>query len=102
MLVDWVRVYTLASTSKFGEEITEKEAIEDTKDVDIYPNPASNVINVLAFESNTISIFNANGVKVMEKIVPFGYYQQVDISELNKGIYFVQNGSTTTKLVVNK
>ena len=102
MLVDWVRVYTLASTSKFGEEITEKEAIEDTKDVGIYPNPASNVINVLAFESNTISIFNANGVKVMEKIVPFGYYQQVDISELNKGIYFVQNGSTTTKLVVNK
>lgn len=102
MLVDWVRVYTLASTTaKFGGESSEKEEVTETiSTVNLYPNPANNVVNVLAFESNLVSIYNVNGTKIMEQVVPFGYYQQIDISKLSKGIYFVKNGAATSKLVV--
>lgn len=105
MLVDWVRVYTLSSSSaRFGESsesIEIKENNEETsQNVSVYPNPAKDIINVYAVESNLITIYNSNGVKVIEKVIPFGNYQQIDISSLSKGVYFINNGKARTKLLV--
>ena len=87
------------------------EAVNPMTDVNVYPNPVQDQLNVKinasqASEMN-ISIYNITGQKVMESntTVCTGINErQVNVSELNAGIYFVTvkaNGfENTMKFVV--
>ncbi|MGN0033740.1 MAG: T9SS type A sorting domain-containing protein [Candidatus Limimorpha sp.] len=62
---------------------------EPSTKVSIYPNPASNVINVVAKSMDELTIFNALGQAVVTKNVDDDS-TVVDISSLNKGMYVVR------------
>jgi hypothetical protein len=59
----------------------------DTKEIDLYPNPAINVLRIKGIgpeEGYSYSIFNILGNKVSENNIETG---TIDISKLNPGIY---------------
>src|SRR5690554_8198413 len=72
-------------------------------DVKIYPNSATNQLNIVwdeidvkeikitSFQGKTVKSLSANGVKGDLKI---------DINDLSPGIYFVNVGNTVHKLIV--
>ena len=82
---------TLSSNNKKNDGIT------------IYPNPSKNLIYINSNSSSfTASIFNLNGEILIKKNIK----TQIDISELNKGVYFVKLSNETYKsfhkLIVKK
>lgn len=75
----------------------------------IYPNPASELVNVrLNFplaKSTTVKIYDALGAEVMRSAIPAGKDEiELNVSALNAGVYFVEfmNGSVKVnrKLVI--
>lgn len=68
----------------------------------VYPNPAKDVLNIansIGAEINTITVSDINGRTVKQ----FGSVSQINISDLNAGVYFVNissnEGSLTKKVV---
>ena len=71
--------------------------------ITIYPNPSKNLIYIDSDNSSfTASIFNLNGKVVLRKNIK----NQIDISDLNKGIYFTElmneSNKSFQKLIVKK
>ncbi|NOQ26342.1 MAG: choice-of-anchor D domain-containing protein [Bacteroidales bacterium] len=57
----------------------------------VYPNPARQIIYLKGFENiNTIKIYNAIGVLVLEKNLE-NNLTEIDISEFRSGIYFIKS-----------
>ena len=77
------------------------DEMEIHKNVSIYPNPATTVLNVVAEGYNTVEIINLLGQTVYTNNVTSN--MQINISNLNNGIYFVRlngtNGTTTQKFI---
>lgn len=78
--------------------------------VSLYPNPAENFVNI-QFEEMTenlnLSVFDMNGRMVLKESPSDSSSQsfQLDISRLNKGVYFVKlesNGKKTTQKLIVK
>jgi Secretion system C-terminal sorting domain/Cleaved Adhesin Domain len=71
----------------------------------VYPNPATNVVNVVAKSGTTINqveVTDING-RVVKAVTPKALTSEINISELTSGVYFVKVasdlGSGTTKIV---
>jgi hypothetical protein len=71
----------------------------------LYPNPATNVVNVVAKSGTTINqveVTDING-RVVKAVTPKALTSEINISELTSGVYFVKVasdlGSGTTKIV---
>lgn len=94
--------------------IDDVEVIETTASVDsalagsfsVYPNPAKDVVNIansISAEINTITIADINGRTVKQINVNGAVDSQINIAELNAGVYFVNisssEGSLTKKIV---
>lgn len=79
-------------------DFVEKEINIDTQNINIYPNPIVNSINISGLTENEIvQIFDLNGRKVYE----FKYDSQnknIDLSFLQKSIYFIK----TEKSLIQK
>lgn len=82
----------------------------ELKGFSIYPNPASNRVNIEIEETTgkaSLAIFNINGRKVMDEnigIISNSSYN-LDISRLNAGVYFVKieaDGKSKTKKLIVK
>ena len=79
----------------------------NTSDVELYPNPTNGLINIAGTDISNIkeiSIFNQLGQRVMNLNASQLNNNSFDISDLNKGVYFVQlkdnsNNSKTMKIV---
>jgi NADP-dependent 3-hydroxy acid dehydrogenase YdfG len=63
----------------------------------IYPNPVDELLNLsistdLAIDSGSVEVYDVLGRKMIQREVSFanGNTQQIDVSELNAGIYIVQ------------
>ncbi|KOS06874.1 hypothetical protein AM493_13170 [Flavobacterium akiainvivens] len=74
------------------------------KNVQVYPNPANNVLNINTEENLSFEIYSLLGAKVMEGIITSGS-QQVDLQNVASGVYMLklQNDSgvqQTTKLII--
>jgi len=71
----------------------QKERIDKETDIQIYPNPATNKVMFVtqpALQTPAlISIFNMNG-KLVRKTGSFSSKQEIDISTLPSGLYFIQ------------
>lgn len=60
----------------------------------IYPNPATDVISIAGVDENTqVSIFDLNGRKLQQR----QNTQQIDVSNLQSGIYLVEISSTAKR-----
>ncbi len=93
--------------SRFDADINVTLSISNfnKNEFEIYPNPATNEINILspASENFKVEIYNVLGKKVMNAEV--SGETLLNISELQSGLYLVKfgqgNGSFTRKLIVN-
>lgn len=67
----------------------------------VYPNPVVSVLNITAADLQKTEILNIAG----QLVKSFGNTQQLDMSDLNSGIYFVKvyttAGSSTQKVIKN-
>lgn len=71
--------------------------------VKIFPNPAADIVNVnCGYKMNSLEMYNELGIKV-KSAKPESHNYGLNISELPKGIYFVEiftsKGKTTKKLL---
>jgi hypothetical protein len=89
--IDGVSVYDVAT---LGIE-QNKNKVE----VSVYPNPASNKINIEAKEVTEIKVFDLLGKEIIST-----KEKEVDISNLNNGVYFIQlqtkQNTYTQKIIV--
>lgn len=96
----WKVIFTGTSGSSTGEFTFTKEKIGSAStaktDLDVfkvYPNPVESHLNVVLDTEGTgvIRIVNAQGVVVISENVNSGFTQRkIDLSALDKGVYFVQ------------
>ena len=94
---------SIANAQKYeltvGIDDIEKEALN------VYPNPASNYINISDTELGDLSIYNLNGALVKE-ITKVEGQLSINVSDLDNGIYFVklatEDGIKTTKVSIIK
>lgn len=99
---------TFQGTQMYSEymEVSTLGVEENTiKSVLVYPNPVSNELNIQLNDTEIASIsildLNGNTVKIVTKS-----YTQIDVSELNSGLYFVavkdMNGAVSTTKFIKK
>lgn len=85
-----------------GSLPTEPSAIDNAiaESLTVYPNPATNNITISNIEQGTeVSIINTIGSIVMLKTAETESLT-IDISDLKSGMYFISNGNSTTKVIV--
>ncbi|OYT16342.1 MAG: hypothetical protein B7C24_08215, partial [Bacteroidetes bacterium 4572_77] len=101
----WADAYTFNTHSVGFEELTQ------IRELQVYPNPAStNAIVEFIAQANstlTISLTDILGKVIMEKVIEVSsgtFKHNLALSELNKGVYFVEikqnNQKSTVKLIV--
>jgi hypothetical protein len=72
-----------------GDSVVSISSYNST-DIKIYPNPASQTVNILAdSELSQITIITMNG-QVLKKIDASGPGMQIDVADLKRGIYILQ------------
>lgn len=70
------------------------------QNVNVYPNPATDVINVeLGENESDIVVYNSLG-QVVKRLERMSGTVQINISDLNAGMYFVKTNGMTEKVVV--
>jgi hypothetical protein len=62
----------------------------------IYPNPVSNTL-FLSESANHVQVFDVNGKLVLQQQ---NKVKQVDVSQLNKGIYFIDMDGIKSKFSI--
>ncbi|WP_346881141.1 T9SS type A sorting domain-containing protein [uncultured Algibacter sp.] len=87
---------------KIATEIDFNDENEESVDAfAIYPNPASDILNVRGAKSKIV-IYGVTGQVVMEsKPTQNSVITQLDISKLDRGVYFISNGIQTKKIIHN-
>lgn len=70
-------------------------------DVNIYPNPSSGIVNYSGLDISKIEIFNMNGQYIDLNESKF-MSNKLDLSKLEKGIYFIHFTNTSEVVTVKK
>ncbi|MDB4656097.1 CotH kinase family protein [Flavobacteriales bacterium] len=85
--------------------VTDVAEVEGSKDVRLYPNPASDFVWIdwdEASENATVSVIDITGKQVLSE--PYAFHQKIDTWNLNSGIYMVvlqdQKSRVTKKFIV--
>ncbi len=72
----------------------DSEKFNDTQTGYIYPNPATDVINIAIGTPNSLpksfSIYNALGQVVVSKNITLDSDLKIDVNGMNPGIYFIK------------
>ena len=98
------RMYEVLDLANHVPIISGTNNIEGTI-IDIYPNPANNVLNIVSYNVGIekVNIYNLNGQLVLNKDVN-NNQKTINISSLESGIYIVdilsENNSVKRKLIV--
>lgn len=74
-------------------------SLSNNKELKLFPNPANNLINLYMPENAEIMIINMSGKMVFQQNVNIGL-NNIDISNLPSGIYFVKMQSKTTNEIL--
>ena len=98
---DSTRFYIPGSNQQGNEEIT---TVTD-RYTSIYPNPASNTVNILSsFRLKSVEIFDLNGKLLVDRKIGNSIKTTLHIADLDAGTYMVrintENGTTYKKLIV--
>jgi len=85
-----------------GDDFVENSITEiaKTKQVKIFPNPSSGLVQI-QFDSNSemaIQIYNSIGVLVLNKTIKSN--DIIDLSQYNKGLFILRTEGTTHKIIV--
>ena len=88
------------TNSKFVGGFVGVNEITKTTNVSIYPNPATNNVNITTDRLAQVTLIDGMG-KVISTQVVSGTLS-LDVSSLTNGIYFLQVDNTTKKIIVRK
>jgi hypothetical protein len=92
----------VAQIYEADETLGINEAISNTKLVEVYPNPATTELNIVAKKQTSINVLNTIGAVVATQNIVEGN-NTIDVSELVSGVYFIQTtDGSTIKFVVAK
>lgn len=75
------------------------ENVNDNVRMSLYPNPAVDQLNVNLSKNAEIAVYNVMGQMIFAKEGHVGI-NNLDLSSLNAGVYFVKAGSETQKFIV--
>lgn len=70
----------------------------------VYPNPASNTINIESATQtiNSLQLYDLTGKRLLERSNTNSNQLSLDVSSIAKGIYFIQlNNQVTKKIIIN-
>ena len=70
----------------------------DFNDIVVYPNPASNHINI----KSKLDIINSKLFDVKGKLILKSNQKNIDISHLSKGLYFLKLSTNKSEIVTKK
>lgn len=84
---------------RIGNELSENE-INNIEDASFYPNPANSQITVYAKTNSFLTILNSSGSKVLETSIDKNETKILDLSKLNRGIYFMNFEGKVKKLIL--
>jgi len=76
------------------------EVEKNTTNVSIYPNPATNNVNITTDKLVRVTLIDEMGRVISTQTVSGTF--SLDVSTLNNGIYFLQVDNTTKKIIVRK
>lgn len=107
--VDGLRCYWIDGDLMFADGNTECDKIYSVEEnapgnstsFIIYPNPANGKVVLETVSGTTFSIINIMGQTVMSGVMENGN-NNIDVSDLDDGIYFITAGNETQKLVIGK
>jgi uncharacterized repeat protein (TIGR03803 family) len=100
--------YNLGTIFKLAGAVGIEQYSKNTTDVNIYPNPANEIIYIDHKMNNAeIKIINVIGAELINcKVIVTGENTQIDVRGLQDGIYFINmktiEGSTTKKIIINR
>lgn len=97
---DNVWVATSTGVSKISGVTGIEEEIMENIQLSIYPNPASEIFHVEANVNSSFQVFNLIGDMVYSE-AKFSGDTSVDVSNWDRGVYFIQVGEITQKLIVD-
>ena len=97
---------TLFSGGEFADHESNEFSYEVTADVEdnlfgttnIYPNPTSGILNIECEGEQNVTLYNMSGQRVYEGVADG--MLQIDMTTYGAGIYVVQIGNETTRIVV--
>ena len=95
---NYYQAFTWDLTELFGYDGVEEQVSNNTQ-MNVYPNPAVDQLNITLNQNADITVFNMMGQVVMTAEGHVGA-NTINISNLTAGVYFVNAGSATTKFVV--
>ena len=76
-----------------------EEQISHNTRMSLYPNPAVDILNVSLNQNSEIAVYNITG-QVIRTMEGHAGVNQIDLSGLNSGVYFISAGSDTQKFIV--
>lgn len=91
--------------SGYRNMVVNQEENSENFDFDIYPNPASSIVNISTEEGNLekvrFEIFSVNG-QLMGNFKPTGTLTKFDVSEFNAGIYYIRKIEVGEEIQIKK
>jgi hypothetical protein len=95
--------YRLRQTDYNGEFNTSKlitvNSCQQRSDVVVYPNPASDEVIISGWNNESIELHDVYGSEIINKTIQTEEDLKIDISELQKGVYFLKVNGKTHKVV---
>jgi len=70
--------------------------VNNRNEIEIYPNPASDFVNIKSLTINEINIYNSIGKLILTKEISNN--SKVDISNLKEGVYFIKSSDNNTSI----
>ncbi len=90
-------LYTDLRTFQINELDVSIEKVTSTSNK-IYPTVVSNILNIESTAAGAIKIINALGQVILVKQIKMGL-QQIEVSQLNEGVYFVEVNNSVQRIV---
>jgi hypothetical protein len=81
-----------------NERIAIKKIEKELKQIEVFPNPAQSFIVVDAPINTNVKIYNTSGQMQLQETI-LEYKAKIDVSQLKSGVYFIQIGKNTGKLI---
>lgn len=88
------RIDALAAVNAIGDDGIEEV---DNQGIIIYPNPANDIVNIVC-ANEIIQLIDIHGQLIDIQVKN----NQIDVSHIPNGIYFIKIGKDTIKLIVKK
>ena len=85
------------SSNSEQANLSAEQAGSQLATVKIFPNPTSDILNIVTSQPTLIQIFNTNGQMVKEQSIQNS--QTISIENLPIGIYYIKIGNQTQKLI---